>query len=75
MEKFVLATRRFLRDEEGVTAIEYGLILPNLGVCFHVIFDSMSLPGVGKGFPAEFSSTYIRFIRSAIENRFKFCEF
>lgn len=26
MEKFVLATRRFLRDEEGVTAIEYGLI-------------------------------------------------
>jgi len=26
MEKFVNATRRFLRDEEGVTAIEYGLI-------------------------------------------------
>ncbi len=26
MEKFVSATRRFLRDEEGVTAIEYGLI-------------------------------------------------
>lgn len=26
MEKFALATRRFLRDEEGVTAIEYGLI-------------------------------------------------
>ncbi len=26
MEKFVLATRRFMRDEEGVTAIEYGLI-------------------------------------------------
>lgn len=26
MEKVYLATRRFLRDEEGVTAIEYGLI-------------------------------------------------
>lgn len=26
MEKLVLATRRFLRDEEGVTAIEYGMI-------------------------------------------------
>jgi len=26
MEKFVLAPRRFMRDEEGVTAIEYGLI-------------------------------------------------
>ena len=26
MEKFVFATRRFMRDEEGVTAIEYGLI-------------------------------------------------
>lgn len=26
MEKFVLTTRRFMRDEAGVTAIEYGLI-------------------------------------------------
>ncbi|MGY8904557.1 MAG: Flp family type IVb pilin [Burkholderiales bacterium] len=26
MEKFISATRRFIRDEEGVTAIEYGLI-------------------------------------------------
>ena len=26
MEKFLSATRRFLRDEEGVTAIEYGMI-------------------------------------------------
>lgn len=26
MDKLILATRRFLRDEEGVTAIEYGLI-------------------------------------------------
>ena len=26
MKKFVLATRRFMQDEEGVTAIEYGLL-------------------------------------------------
>ena len=26
MKKFLNVTRRFLRDEEGVTAIEYGLI-------------------------------------------------
>jgi pilus assembly protein Flp/PilA len=26
MDKIVLATRNFLNDEEGVTAIEYGLI-------------------------------------------------
>lgn len=32
MENFVLATRRFLRDEEGVTAIEYGLIAALIAV-------------------------------------------
>jgi pilus assembly protein Flp/PilA len=32
MEKFVLATRRFMRDEEGVTAIEYGLIASLIAV-------------------------------------------
>ena len=32
MEKLVLATRRFLRDEEGVTAIEYGLIAALIAV-------------------------------------------
>ncbi len=32
MSKFVLATRRFLRDEEGVTAIEYGLIAALISV-------------------------------------------
>ena len=26
MQEFLNASRRFLRDEEGVTAIEYGLI-------------------------------------------------
>jgi pilus assembly protein Flp/PilA len=32
MEKFVIATRRFMRDEEGVTAIEYGLIAALIAV-------------------------------------------
>lgn len=32
MEKFVLATRRFIRDEEAVTAIEYGLIAALIAV-------------------------------------------
>ena len=32
MEKFLNVTRRFLRDEEGVTAIEYGLIAALIAV-------------------------------------------
>lgn len=32
MEKLLIATRRFLRDEEGVTAIEYGLIAALIAV-------------------------------------------
>lgn len=32
MEKALLATRNFLRDEEGVTAIEYGLIAALIAV-------------------------------------------
>ena len=36
MEKFVLATRRFLRDEEGVTAIEYGLIAALIAIAILV---------------------------------------
>lgn len=36
MEKFVLATRRFMRDEEGVTAIEYGLIAALIAVAIIV---------------------------------------
>jgi pilus assembly protein Flp/PilA len=32
MNKLFLATRRFLRDEEGVTAIEYGLIAALIAV-------------------------------------------
>lgn len=36
MEKFISATRRFLRDEEGVTAIEYGLIAALIAVAIIV---------------------------------------
>jgi len=32
MDKLVLATRNFLREEEGVTAIEYGLIAALIAV-------------------------------------------
>lgn len=32
MEMLLIATRRFLRDEEGVTAIEYGLIAALIAV-------------------------------------------
>ncbi|MDD2918567.1 Flp family type IVb pilin [Rhodoferax sp.] len=36
MEKFVLATRRFMRDEGGVTAIEYGLLASLVAVALIV---------------------------------------
>ncbi|WP_137891385.1 Flp family type IVb pilin [Ramlibacter sp. 2FC] len=42
MEKIILATRRFLRDEEGVTAIEYGLIAALIAI---VIIAAVSLVG------------------------------
>jgi len=46
MEKFALkitqAARRFLRDEEGVTAIEYGLIAALIAV---VIIGAVTLVG------------------------------
>lgn len=42
MEKFLNASRRFLRDEEGVTAIEYGLIAALIAVA---IIASVTLVG------------------------------
>lgn len=42
MDKFLNATRRFLRDEEGVTAIEYGLIAALIAV---VIITAVALIG------------------------------
>lgn len=50
MEKFVLATRRFLRDEEGVTAIEYGLIAALIAV---VIIAAVT--SVGNNLEAVFN--------------------
>lgn len=42
MDKIILATRRFLKDEEGVTAIEYGLIAALIAV---VIIGAVTLVG------------------------------
>ena len=53
MDKFILATRQFMQDEEGVTAIEYGLIaalvavgiivaLTALGTSLTTIFGEIS---------------------------------
>jgi len=44
MDKFLNATRRFLRDEEGVTAIEYGLIAALIAV---VIIAAVAAVGDG----------------------------
>ena len=41
MEKFLSATRRFLRDEEGVTAIEYGLIAALIAVVILVAVSAI----------------------------------
>lgn len=42
MERFVETVRSFLRDEEGVTAIEYGLIAALIAV---VIIGAVTLIG------------------------------
>lgn len=42
MNQLLNATRRFLRDEEGVTAIEYGLIAALIAV---VIITAVALVG------------------------------
>jgi pilus assembly protein Flp/PilA len=42
MEKFMQGVNRFIRDEEGVTAIEYGLIAALIAV---VIIASVRLVG------------------------------
>lgn len=42
MNKLALATHRFLQDEEGVTAIEYGLIAALIAI---VIITAVQLVG------------------------------
>jgi len=51
MEKIILATRRFLRDEEGVTAIEYGLIASLIAIAIIVAAGL-----VGDGLDATFDT-------------------
>lgn len=51
MNKLVLATRRFLRNEEGVTAIEYGLIAALIAV---VII--LSVTNIGTALAGIFAS-------------------
>ena len=51
MEKFILATRQFLQDEEGVTAIEYGLIAALIAVVIIV-----SVRSVGTGLNGVFTN-------------------
>jgi pilus assembly protein Flp/PilA len=42
MEKFMQGVNRFIRDEEGVTAIEYGLLAALIAV---VIIASVTIVG------------------------------
>ena len=41
MNNFLLATRNFIKDEQGVTAIEYGLIAALIGVAAVVAMTSV----------------------------------
>jgi pilus assembly protein Flp/PilA len=54
MEKLLTATGNFLRDEEGVTAIEYGLIAALIAV---VIIASVTV--VGDRLCATFNSVAV----------------
>lgn len=51
MKSFLNAARRFLRDEEGVTAIEYGLIAALIAV---VIIAAVS--AIGGGLQTTFNN-------------------
>ena len=51
MNKFLMAAQRFAQDEEGVTAIEYGLIAALIAV---VIIGAVTL--VGTELKAVFTS-------------------
>lgn len=44
MDRFIQSARQFARDEEGVTAIEYGLIAALIAV---VIIGTVTLVGNG----------------------------
>jgi pilus assembly protein Flp/PilA len=61
MEKFVLATRRFMRDEEGVTAIEYGLIAALIAVAI-----ILAATDVGQSLCETFSNIAVKLGGTAI---------
>lgn len=43
MKKFAMAFRKFVRDEEGVTAVEYGLIAALIAVAVIVTVASIGV--------------------------------
>jgi len=57
MGRFIQAAKRFARDEEGVTAIEYGLIASLIAV---VIIGSVTLVGEKLDDMFDFISTKIK---------------
>ena len=50
MDKFMQAVSRFIRDEEGATAIEYGLIAALISIVMLI-----ALTGVGVGIRTTFT--------------------
>lgn len=61
MEKFMQAVNRFIRDEEGATAIEYGLIAALISIVMLV-----ALTGVGQGVRNTFTRICNAFVSAGI---------
>ena len=61
MEKFMQAVNRFIRDEEGATAIEYGLIAALISIVMLV-----ALTGVGQGVRNTFTRVCQAFVAAGI---------
>lgn len=61
MEKFMQAVNRFIRDEEGATAIEYGLIAALISIVMLI-----ALTGVGQGVRNTFTRICQAFVSAGI---------
>lgn len=61
MNKLMQAVSRFIRDEEGATAIEYGLIAALISVVMLI-----ALTGVGQGVRNTFTRVCNAFITAGI---------
>ena len=61
MEKFMQAVNRFIRDEEGATAIEYGLIAALISIVMLI-----ALTGVGQGVRNTFTRICQAFVTAGI---------